>query len=131
MSQRPRCLESCEREKREKPELCARHETLDRRFKQWGILKQQFQNGKEEHQSAFCATAVMTQMDVNSGNVSFDCQPRMRKQEAFCLSTGSQIQSVDDVDVNAKIMCQKCVLKTEKTTCKEPILLSLNQFCGF
>lgn len=82
---RSRDIYTSKKEKKEKSELRARHETVNRRFKQWGILKQQFRNGKEKHQSVFYSIAVMTQMDIDSGNVLFNCQPKTRKQDTFCL----------------------------------------------
>jgi len=64
-----------EQEKREKSELRARHETCNRRFKTWGILKQAFRNNKKKHQFAFYAVAVMTQMSIDNGDVLFACEP--------------------------------------------------------
>ena len=72
-----------EQEKREKSELRARHETVNRRFKQWGILKQQFRNGKEKHQMVFFCIAVLTQLDIDNGNVLFSCEPKTRKTDVL------------------------------------------------
>jgi hypothetical protein len=60
-----------EQERMEKSELRARHETCNRRFKNWGILKQQFHKNKKKHQNVFYAIAVMTQLSIDSGSVLF------------------------------------------------------------
>lgn len=69
-----------EEERREKSEARARLETCNRRFKQWGILKQQFRNQKKLHQYVFYAIAVMTQMSIDNGNVLFQIAPRHLKK---------------------------------------------------
>ncbi len=62
-------------EKREKSELRARHETCNRRFKSWSVLKQQFRNDRKKHGHVFYAIAVLTQLQINNGNVLFSCEP--------------------------------------------------------
>ena len=58
-------------EKKQKSELRARQETVNRRFKQWGILQQGFRSNKQKHQMIFYAIAVLTQMDIDNGHVLF------------------------------------------------------------
>jgi hypothetical protein len=70
-------------EKQEKSEVRARHETCNRRFKVWGILKQQFRNDRKKHQLVFYAIAVMTQMSIDNGDVLFGCEPLTEKQEEY------------------------------------------------
>ena len=60
-----------DQEDKEKSELRARQETVNRRFKQWGILQERFRNDKNKHQMAFYAIATLTQMDIDKGNVLF------------------------------------------------------------
>ena len=60
-----------DQEDKEKSELRARQETVNRRFKQWGILQERFRNDKQKHQMAFYAIATLTQMDIDKGNVLF------------------------------------------------------------
>ena len=67
---------SSKAEQREKSELRARHETANRRFKSWGILKQQFRNEKLKHQFVFYAIATMTQIQIDNGDVLFSCEPK-------------------------------------------------------
>jgi len=72
-------------ERREKSDLRARHETCNRRFKQWGILKQQFRNDKMKHVLVFYAIAVMTQMSIDNGNVLFGCEPKTKKEARYYI----------------------------------------------
>ncbi len=64
----------------EKAEIRARHETVNRRFKVWQILKQEFRNNKKLHQYVFYAAAVMTQMSIDSGNVLFSVEPKLLRK---------------------------------------------------
>ena len=64
----------------EKSELRSRHETVNRRFKSWGILQQAFRSDRRRHQFVFYAIAVMTQMSIDNGNVLFSCEPITRKK---------------------------------------------------
>ncbi|KAL3924013.1 MAG: hypothetical protein SGARI_006112 [Bacillariaceae sp.] len=68
-------------EKREKSELRARHETVNHRFKTWGILKQQFRNDRKKHQFVFYAIAVLTQLQIQNGNVLFCLEPKSLKKK--------------------------------------------------
>lgn len=64
-----------EEERLEKSEIRARHETCNRRFKTWSILKQQFRNCRKKHQLVFFAVVVMTQLSIDNGNVLFGVEP--------------------------------------------------------
>ena len=44
-----------------------RHEHVNRRFKQWGIMRDGFRHGLTLHQNAFRAVAVMTQLCIKNG----------------------------------------------------------------
>lgn len=61
-------------ERREMGLLLARHETINRRFKDWEILKQQFRHKEEFHGPVFTAIAVMTQMEIESGHFVYDIE---------------------------------------------------------
>mmetsp|Transcript_17549 Transcript_17549/g.32477 ORF Transcript_17549/g.32477 Transcript_17549/m.32477 type:complete len:363 (+) Transcript_17549:249-1337(+) len=75
-----------EEEKHDKSVLRARHETVNHRFKTWGILKQDFRNQKELHMYVFYAIAVMTQMSIDNGDVLFGFQPEtLTKQERYYI----------------------------------------------
>jgi hypothetical protein len=45
----------------------ARHETVNKRFKQFEILKRVFRHDVQHHQPAFGACAVITQMAIERG----------------------------------------------------------------
>ena len=49
-----------------------RQETVNKRFKNWGILKQAYRHTIPKHGEAFCAVAVMTQLTVSSGEQLFE-----------------------------------------------------------
>ena len=51
--------------------LMARHETVNRRFKEWGILQQKFRHDEPSHYHVFRAVAVLVQMDIMDGGVIF------------------------------------------------------------
>lgn len=48
----------------------SRHETVNKRFKQWGALKQTFRHDVSKHGSVFTAVVVLTQLAI-----SFDGEP--------------------------------------------------------
>ena len=52
--------------------LRSRHETINRRFKEWGILHQTFRNEDNMHGPIFRCIAVLVQMDIMSGNLVFN-----------------------------------------------------------
>jgi hypothetical protein len=47
--------------------LMARHETVNTRFKDWGILKHRFTLAEHRHRYIFYAIAVITQVEISSG----------------------------------------------------------------
>ena len=51
----------------------SRQETVNKRFKNWGILKQVFRGEIPKHGDAFRAIAVMTQLAIIDGEPLFDC----------------------------------------------------------
>lgn len=51
----------------------SRQETVNKRFKNWGILKQVFRGEIPKHGDAFRAIAVMTQLSIEDGEPLFDC----------------------------------------------------------
>ena len=48
-----------------------RHETVNKRFKQWGCLKQVFRHQPSYQSNAFRAVAVITQLIIESGEPLF------------------------------------------------------------
>jgi hypothetical protein len=50
-----------------------RQETVNKRFKDWGLLKQVYRHEIPFHGSAFRAIAVITQLAINGGEALFQC----------------------------------------------------------
>ena len=48
-----------------------RHETINRRLKQFGILGQTYRHSLDKHQFVFRAIAVITQLEITSGEGPF------------------------------------------------------------
>ena len=65
---------SNEEERRAKRRARARHETVNRRFKQFGILKQVYRHRLCDHGAVFHACAALTQISINHGNTLFCVQ---------------------------------------------------------
>ena len=51
----------------------SRQETVNKRFKNWGILKQVYRNTITSHGDAFRAIAVITQQSIRNGKAIFAC----------------------------------------------------------
>ena len=49
-----------------------RHETVNRRFKQFGVLKQKYRHDLRDHGDVFRAVAVVTQLSIQNGEPLFD-----------------------------------------------------------
>lgn len=49
----------------------ARHETFNKRFKKWGILKNIFRHSLEKHSIVFIEVVVITQVSINNGDLLF------------------------------------------------------------
>jgi hypothetical protein len=60
-----------ENERKKKNRARARHETVNKRFKQFGILKQKFRHNLRKHQQIFRSVVVLTQLAIESGEVLF------------------------------------------------------------
>jgi hypothetical protein len=60
-------------EKKAKKRARARHETVNRRLKQWGCLNQKWRHGRQKHELAFAAVAACTQLCFDVGEVPFQC----------------------------------------------------------
>ena len=49
----------------------ARQETINKRLKQWGVLKHRFRNHLDHHHLVFGAVAIITQLSILSGEPLF------------------------------------------------------------
>ncbi len=54
--------------------LRAHHETCNKRFKQWGILKQIYCHDLTDHHDVFSAVVVLTQLSFESGDTLFSVE---------------------------------------------------------
>ncbi|CAJ1932133.1 unnamed protein product [Cylindrotheca closterium] len=61
------CDWQTEVEKGLKTRARSKQETVNKRFKNWGILKQQYRHPLRDHQVVFRAIVVMTQLDIELG----------------------------------------------------------------
>jgi hypothetical protein len=59
------------REKKRKSRARACQETVNKRFKQWGCLKQCFHHDLSKHKHVFQAVVVLTQLSINNGEALF------------------------------------------------------------
>jgi hypothetical protein len=50
-----------------------RHETVNRRFKQFGCLQNTFRHDTSKHDMVFRAVVVLTQLSINNGESLFVC----------------------------------------------------------
>jgi hypothetical protein len=50
----------------------SRHETVNKRFKQWGSLHRVFRHHLGKHQAVFFAVATITQLAIENGEPLFD-----------------------------------------------------------
>jgi hypothetical protein len=77
------------REKKEKGRARCRHETVNGRFKNWGILKQEFRHDDKKHEWVFRTIAAITQLGIDNGNCLFASHPLAKRKESY---------SVDDLE---------------------------------
>lgn len=50
-----------------------RQETVNRRFKNWGVLNQVYRHSIPSHGEVFRAVAIVTQLSINNGETLFQC----------------------------------------------------------
>ena len=61
----------------EKSDIRARQESVNRRFKVFGILKHHF--------LVFRAIVAITQLNISRGNVLFQVEPTIKKKHEYCI----------------------------------------------
>jgi hypothetical protein len=79
-------------EKKEKGKIRNRHEACNRRFKCWGILKQEYHHDIQKHGYVVLAIGFMTQMAIDNGSCLFVCEPKMNQKKYGAYS-------IDDFDL--------------------------------
>jgi hypothetical protein len=57
-----------ENERKRMKRIRGRHETINRRFKEWGILGKKYRHDEDMHGYVFKCIAVLVQVDINQGN---------------------------------------------------------------
>lgn len=57
----------------------SRHETCNKRFKQFGCLKSVFRHDLRHHKNVFTAIAVLTQLSIVNGNPLFQVEYKTKK----------------------------------------------------
>ncbi len=67
----PKCLTSDPAKKKLKSRVRSRHETCNKRFKQWKILKEVYRHNVADHGSVFRSIAVLTQISFQKGEPLF------------------------------------------------------------
>ena len=67
----PGCVTIPEEKQNIMKRVRARQETINRRFKQWQILKQVFRHDLRVHQDVFAAIAVISQLAIQNGEALF------------------------------------------------------------
>ena len=61
-------IEDCPRsEKRRVALIRSRHETINRRYKEWKILKDIYRHSEETHGAVFRCVTTLVQMDIEEG----------------------------------------------------------------
>ena len=83
-----------------------RQETVNKRMKNWGILKQVYRHQFDRHGEAFRAIAVLTQISIKGGEPLFSCGYRdppyhVTENEMDEISSGSEFLSdTTDADLS-------------------------------
>ena len=79
-----------------------RQETVNKRMKNWGALKQVWRHRFTGHADVFRAIAVVTQMSIKNGEPLFQCgyrdQPYGGDDSDNKMSSGSELDSNYDSD---------------------------------
>ena len=68
----PQCIANDPEKESMQLRVRARHETVNRRLKQWNILRSEYRHSIEDHGSVFRAVAVLTQLALEKGEPLFD-----------------------------------------------------------
>ena len=69
----------------EKDIVRARHETVNGRFKAFGILKQAHRHSRQKHELVFRSVATIVQLEIDNGHCLFGCEPTTKRQDRYEL----------------------------------------------
>ncbi|KAL7526661.1 hypothetical protein ACHAWF_007363 [Thalassiosira exigua] len=70
----PGCIANAVEREEMQRRVRARHETCNKRLKQWGVLKQIYRHDVGDHGEVFRACAVLTQLSIQSGEPLFEVE---------------------------------------------------------
>ena len=76
----------------------SRQETVNKRFKDWGILRQVFRHEIPNHGKVFEAIVVVTQMSINNGEQLFACGYRDPPYAKTNIDNANECNTEDDID---------------------------------
>ena len=71
----------------EKNKIRARHETVNKRLKQFHILRQPFRHSREDHGFYFRATLALTQISINTGEILFQCESSIDRMDEYDIES--------------------------------------------
>ena len=77
-----------------KKRVRARHETVNARFKEWGVLKNRFRHKISRHHSVFRAIVVITQLKIENGHPLFQVEYTTFAHKPIIVENSSD----DDID---------------------------------
>jgi len=72
-------------QRKQKAVVRCRHETCNKQFKQFQILKQVFRHEIRRHKDVLTAIAVITQISITTGNPLFQVDYKTKKAASFYL----------------------------------------------
>ena len=67
----PKCIGNLPERREMQQRVRSRHETVNRRFKQFAILRQEFRHDITLHACVFVSIAVLTQISIENGDKLF------------------------------------------------------------
>lgn len=68
----PKCIANDPERESMQQKVRSRHETVNKRFKQWKILREEYRHNIEDHGSVFRAVAVLTQLAIEKGEPLYE-----------------------------------------------------------
>lgn len=71
-----------------------RQETVNRRFKNWGALKQVYRHSIPSHADVFRVVAIVTQLSINNGEALFQCGYRDPPYDALADNVDNVVDDV-------------------------------------
>jgi hypothetical protein len=76
----------------------SRHETVNKRYKQWKLLKSIYKGKIEHHGSYFRVAAILTQLNIDYGECLFDVEYEDPHYDTYHYFNESDEESDDDYE---------------------------------